>query len=63
MSTSLNIHKLKADEYQDISLTHPKERKVFFCLSRWKQITFHAQQHLTDRSISLQFPSKEYVED
>jgi hypothetical protein len=63
MSTSLNIHKLKVDEYRDIILIHPKERRVIFCSSRWKKITFHAKKHVTSRLITLQFPSEEYAED
>jgi hypothetical protein len=62
MSTSLNIHKLKDDEYREVSLVHPKERSVIFCLSRWKKITFDAKKHVTSRLITLQFPSKEYAE-
>ena len=44
MSTPLNVHKLKVDEYRHISLIHPKERRVIFCLSRWKKITFRAKK-------------------
>jgi hypothetical protein len=62
MSTSLNIHKLKDDEYRDISLIHKKERRVISCLSRWKKIAFRAKKHVTSCKITLQFPSKEYAE-